>query len=325
LPNWNTISVSGYHMREAGCSAAQEIAFTLANAAAYLKAAQSAGLSVDQVAPRMSFFFACHSNLFEEVAKFRAARRMWAIITREQFGASDPKSWTMRFHTQTGGVTLTAQQPLNNVVRVAYQALSAVLGGTQSLHTNSYDEALGLPTESSATIALRTQQILADETGVSDTADPLAGSYYVEALTDQLETRARAWIAEIDEEGGAVAAIERGFIQNAIADNAYGRERAVDRGEQVIVGVNRYADGKEPDVPIQELDDEAIADQRQRVIDYRARQDRNAVSAALSQVEDTAKGDANLLPVMKSALKIGATVGEVCGVLRNVFGEHRAY
>ena len=325
LPSWNTISVSGYHMREAGCSAAQEIAFTLANAAAYLKAAESVGLSVDQVAPRMSFFFACHSNLFEEVAKFRAARRMWAIITREQFGAVDPKSWTMRFHTQTGGVTLTAQQPLNNVVRVAYQALSAILGGTQSLHTNSYDEALGLPTEASATVALRTQQILADETGVPDTADPLAGSYFVESLTDQLEAKAREWIAEIDDEGGAVAAIERGFIQNAIADNAYGRERAIDRGEQVVVGVNRYADGKEPDIPIQGMDDEAIAAQRQRVIEYRAKQDRDAVGAALDMVEAAALGDVNLLPVMKSVLKGGATVGEVCGVLRKVFGEHRAY
>ena len=325
LPSWNTISISGYHMREAGCSAAQEIAFTLANAIAYLKAAGNAGLGVDQVAPRMSFFFACHSNLFEEVAKFRAARRMWATITREQFGAADPKSWTMRFHTQTGGVTLTAQQPLNNVVRVAFQALSAVLGGTQSLHTNSYDEALGLPTEESATIALRTQQILADETGVPDTADPLAGSYFVESLTGQLEAKAREWIAEIEHEGGAVAAIERGFLQNAIADNAYQRERAIDRGEQVIVGVNRYADEKEPEIPIQEMDEEAIAVQRQRVAEYRAKQDRDAVATALQQVEQAAQGDADLLPVMKTALATGATVGEVCGTLRQVFGEHRAY
>jgi methylmalonyl-CoA mutase N-terminal domain/subunit len=325
LPSWNTISISGYHMREAGCSAAQEIAFTLANAIAYLKAAETAGLGVDQVAPRMSFFFACHSNLFEEVAKFRASRRLWAIITREQFGATDPKSWTMRFHTQTGGVTLTAQQPLNNVVRVAYQALSAVLGGTQSLHTNSYDEALGLPTEASATVALRTQQILADETGVPDTADPLAGSYFVESLTDQLEARAREWIEQIDHEGGSVAAIERGFIQNAIADNAYQRERAIDRGEQVIVGVNRYADDKEPDIPIQDMDEDAIAAQRKRVAEYRAKQDREAVATALREVEGAAQSDANLLPVMKSALASGATVGEVCGVLRSVFGEHRAY
>jgi methylmalonyl-CoA mutase, N-terminal domain len=324
LPNWNTISISGYHMREAGCSAAQEIAFTLANAIAYLRAAESAGLGVDQVAPRMSFFFACHSNFFEEAAKFRAARRRWALITKEQFGATDPKSWTMRFHTQTGGVTLTAQQPMNNIVRVAYQALSAVLGGTQSLHTNSYDEALGLPTEESATIALRTQQILADETGVPDTADPLAGSYFVERLTDELDERAQEWLEQIEHEGGAVAAIERGFIQNAIADNAYQRERAVDRGEQVIVGVNKYNDGREPDIPIQALDEKAIAEQRRRVAEYRARQDRGAVESALAEVRSAAGGDANLLPIMKRVLISGATLGEICSVLRGVFGEHRA-
>ena len=324
LPNWNTISISGYHMREAGCSAAQEIAFTLANAIAYLRAAEQAGLGVDHVAPRMSFFFACHSNFFEEVAKFRAARRLWALITKEQFGAADPKSWTMRFHTQTGGVTLTAQQPLNNIVRVAYQALSAVLGGTQSLHTNSFDEALGLPTEESATVALRTQQILADETGVPDTADPLAGSYFVERLTDELEAHAREWLEQIEHEGGAVTAIERGFIQNAIADNAYRREQAIDRGNAVIVGVNRYADGREPDIPIQRLDEEAIAEQRRRVADYRARQNRGEVDAALTDVQSAAEGDTNLLPIMKQALGSGATLGEICTVLRGVFGEHRA-
>jgi methylmalonyl-CoA mutase N-terminal domain/subunit len=272
----------------------------------------------------MSFFFACHSNFFEEAAKFRAARRLWALITKDQFGAIDPKSWTMRFHTQTGGVTLTAQQPLNNVVRVAYQALSAVLGGTQSLHTNSYDEALGLPTEESATIALRTQQILADETGVPDTADPLAGSYFVERLTDELDERAREWLEQIEHEGGAVEAIERGFIQNAIADNAYQREKAIDRGEQVIVGVNRYNDGREPDIPIQPLDEDAIAEQRRRIAAYRMRQDRSAVESALGEVRSAADGDANVLPVMKQALISGATLGEVCSVLRGVFGEHRA-
>jgi methylmalonyl-CoA mutase, N-terminal domain len=324
LPNWNTISISGYHMREAGCSAAQEIAFTLANAIAYLRAAEQAGLGVDQVAPRMSFFFACHSNFFEEVAKFRAARRLWALITKEQFDATDPKSWTMRFHTQTGGVTLTAQQPLNNIVRVAYQALSAVLGGTQSLHTNSFDEALGLPTEESATVALRTQQILADETGVPDTADPLAGSYFVERLTDELEAHAREWLDQIEHEGGAVTAIERGFVQNAIADNAYRREQAIDRGEAIIVGVNRYADGREPDIPIQPLDEDAIAEQRRRTAEYRARQDRGAVEAALADVKTAAEGDTNLLPVMRQALVGGATLGEICTVLRGVFGEHRA-
>jgi methylmalonyl-CoA mutase, N-terminal domain len=324
LPSWNTISVSGYHMREAGSSAAQEIAFTLANAIAYLGAAATVGLGVDQVAPRMSFFFACHSNLFEEAAKFRAARRLWALVTKERFGATDPKSAMMRFHTQTGGVTLTAQQPLNNVVRVAYQALSAVLGGTQSLHTNSFDEALGLPTEESATIALRTQQILAEETGVADTADPLAGSYFVESLTDQLEARAREWLDQVDAEGGAVTAIEQGFIQNAIAENAYRRERAIDRGQIAVVGVNRYADDEEPDIPIQPLDEAAIDAQRRRVAEYRARQDRSAVAAGLGTVRVAAEGDANLLPVMKQALIGGATLGEICGVMRGVFGEHRA-
>ena len=230
----------------------------------------------------------------------------------------------MRFHTQTGGVTLTAQQPLNNIVRVAYQALSAVLGGTQSLHTNSFDEALGLPTEESATVALRTQQILADETGVPDTADPLAGSYFVERLTDELEARAREWLEQIEHEGGAVTAIERGFVQNAIADNAYRREQAIDRGNAVIVGVNRYADGREPDIPIQRLDEEAIAEQRRRVADYRARQDRSEVDAALTDVQSAAEGDTNLLPIMKQALVSGATLGEICTVLRGVFGEHRA-
>ena len=324
LPSWNTISISGYHMREAGSSAAQEIAFTLANAIAYLEAAQKVGLGVDVVAPRISFFFACHNNFFEEVAKFRAARTLWAQITRDQFGAKDPKSLTMRFHTQTGGVTLTAQQPMNNVVRVAYQALSAVLGGTQSLHTNSYDEALGLPTEESATIALRTQQILADETGVADTADPLAGSYFVEALTSDLMTRAQEWLDQIAAEGGAVSAIEHGFVQNAIGENAYRRERAVDRGEAVIVGINRYADDEEPDIPIQPMDEAAIALQRNRVGEYRARQNRTVVEQSLANVRVAAQGDANLLPIMKTALTNGATLGEICSVLRGVFGEHRA-
>jgi methylmalonyl-CoA mutase N-terminal domain/subunit len=324
LPVWNTISVSGYHIREAGASAAQEIAFTLANAIAYLEAAQAAGLSVDDVAPRMSFFFAAHSNLFEEVAKFRAARRLWATITRERFGARDPKSWMLRFHTQTGGVTLTAQQPLNNVVRVAYQALAAVLGGTQSLHTNGYDEALALPTEQAATLALRTQQILAEETGVADTADPLGGSYFVERLTDELEAKAREWLARIEEQGGAVAAIERGFVQGAIADNAYQRELARELGEEIVVGVNKYVDDEEPvSVPIQRIDQEAVARQIARVAEYKARQDRAAVAAALDRVEAAARGTENLLPVMKSALLAGATLGQIAGVLRKVFGEYR--
>jgi methylmalonyl-CoA mutase N-terminal domain/subunit len=325
LPNWNTISVSGYHMREAGCSAAQEIAFTIGNAIAYLEAAKTVGLSVDQVAPRMSFFFACHNNLFEEAAKFRAARTLWSQVTRERFGAKDPKSSLLRFHTQTGGVTLTAQQPMNNVVRVAYQALSAVLGGTQSLHTNSFDEALGLPTEASATIALRTQQILADETGVADTTDPLAGSYFVESLTTQLIEKAREWLDRIDDEGGAVAAIEHGFVQNAIADNAYMRERRVDRGEDTIVGVNRYVDDKELDIPIQPIDDAAITAQVDRVREYRTRHNADLVSTSLDRVRTAAGGGENLLDVMKVALLEGATLGQICTVLRGAFGEHVAH
>ena len=325
LPSWNTISVSGYHMREAGCSAAQEIAFTLANAVAYLRAAQAGGLTVDEVAPRMSFFFACHSTFFEEAAKFRAARRMWAKITRDELGATDPKSWTMRFHTQTGGVTLTAQQPLNNVVRVAYQALSAVLGGTQSLHTNSYDEALALPTEQSATLALRTQQILADETGVPDTADPLAGSYYVEALTDELEAKALAWMREVADAGGAVEATERGVVQAAIEENAYRRELAVGRQEEIVVGVNRYVDAaaSEVAIPTQAIDEEATARQVERVRAYRDAQDAEAMAAVLARVDTAARGDGRLLPVMREALMAGATLGQIVATLRPIFGTHR--
>ncbi len=266
LPTWNTISVSGYHIREAGSSAAQEIAFTLSNAIAYVDAAIEVGLDVDRFAPRMSFFFASHSNLFEEVAKFRAARRLWSTIMRERFGATSPKALMMRFHTQTGGVTLTAQQPLNNVVRVAYQALSAVLGGTQSLHTNGYDEALAIPTEEAATLALRTQQILSDETGVPDTVDPLAGSWFVESLTDQVEAKAREWIAQVDEQGGAVTAIERGFVQNAIAENAYRRELARSSGDEVVVGVNRYAEDQgDLDMALHTIDEDVVARQTERV------------------------------------------------------------
>jgi len=324
MPNWNTISVSGYHMREAGCSAAQEIAFTLANGLAYVDAAVGAGLDVDDVAPRMSFFFAAHSDLFEEVAKFRAARRMWATLMRERYAPKDPKSELVRFHTQTGGVTLTAQQPLNNVVRVAYQALSAVLGGTQSLHTNGYDEALALPTEQAATIALRTQQILAEETGVTATTDPLAGSYFVEALTDQLEAKAREWLARVEERGGAVAATEQGFVQNAIADNAYALELARDDGEDVVVGVNRYADDSETEVPLQRIDEAATALQVERTRASKASRDAAPIPPALDAVRAAARGTENLLPPMKAALLAGATLGEICDVLRAEFGVHRA-
>jgi methylmalonyl-CoA mutase N-terminal domain/subunit len=323
LPAWNTISVSGYHIREAGSSAAQEIAFTLANGLAYLDAAIAAGLAVDDVAPRMSFFFAAHSRLFEEVAKFRAARRLWARLVRERYAPDDARSLMMRFHTQTGGVTLTAQQPLNNVVRVAYQALSAVLGGTQSLHTNGYDEALALPTEASATLALRTQQILAEETGVPDTADPLAGSYFVERLTDELEAKAREWIAQIEERGGAVAAIESGFIQNAIAENAYQRELDREAGREVVVGVNKYAEDDHASVPLQRIDQSVVERQIARTAAYKRSQDAEQVATALECVVRAAEGTDNLLDVMKQALLAGATLGQVAGALRGVFGEYR--
>jgi methylmalonyl-CoA mutase N-terminal domain/subunit len=324
LPSWNTISVSGYHIREAGSSAAQEIAFTLADGIAYIEAAVEAGLQVDQFAPRISFFFAAHSDLFEEAAKFRAARRMWATILKERFGATNPKSMMMRFHTQTGGVTLTAQQPLNNVVRVAYQALSAVLGGTQSLHTNSFDEALALPTEASATLALRTQQILAEETGVANTADPLAGSYFVEALTDQLEAKAYEWIRQIDDLGGAVVAIEQGFVQDAIGENAYRREIASSSGETVVVGVNRYIEDEKVEQHLHKIDERVVVAQVERVKAYKAAQDRAAIEPLLEQVRGTARGTGNLLPAMKEAFLAGATLGQVAYALRDVFGEHRA-
>jgi methylmalonyl-CoA mutase N-terminal domain/subunit len=323
LPSWNTISISGYHIREAGSSAAQEIGFTLANAIAYVESAMAAGLSVDEFGPRLSFFFGCHNRFFEEAAKFRAARRMWATIMRERFGATDPKALAMRFHTQTGGVTLTAQQPLNNVVRVAYQALSAVLGGTQSLHTNGYDEALALPTQEAATLALRTQQILAEETGVPDTADPLAGSYFVERLTDELEVRANEWIALVEQNGGAVAAIEAGVMQNAIAENAYQRELAREMGDEIVVGVNKYAETETTSVLIQRIDQNATARQIERTAAYKAVQNRDAVDSALAAVGEVATGTENLLPAMKSALLAGATLGQIADTLRGVFGQHR--
>jgi methylmalonyl-CoA mutase, N-terminal domain len=324
LPAWNTISVSGYHMREAGSSAAQEVAFTVANGLAYIEAALAAGLSIDQVAPRMSFFFSAHSDLFEEVAKFRAARRLWAHLIRERYAPRDPRSEMMRFHTQTGGVTLTAQQPLNNVVRVAYQALSAVLGGTQSLHTNSYDEALGLPTQDAATLALRTQQILADETGIPRTADPLAGSYFVERLTDEVEERAREWLRQVEVRGGAVVAIENGFVQNAIAENAFRREIERERGAEIVVGVNRYVDEADVEVPLQIIDEDAVRRQLERVRAHKAAQDWPIVERALSQVAATANSDGNLLPSMREALCAGATLGQIADTLRSIFGEYRA-
>jgi methylmalonyl-CoA mutase N-terminal domain/subunit len=323
IPRWNTISISGYHMREAGATAVQEVAFTLANGIAYVQAAIDAGLSVDAFAPRLSFFFACHMNFFEEVAKFRAARRMWAHVMTERFGATDPRSAMLRFHTQTGGATLTAQQPENNVVRTAYEALAAVLGGTQSLHTNSFDEALALPTEHAATLALRTQQVLGFETGVADTADPLAGSYFVETLTNDIEERANAYLDKVEGMGGAVAAIEAGFYQDEIHESAFRIQRAVESGERVVVGVNRFDDPDERVVEIQRIGEEEVAAQVERVRALRASRDASAVESALGRVEEAARGTDNVLPPMKEALRARATLGEVSDALRRVFGEYR--
>ena len=323
IPRWNTISISGYHMREAGCTAAQEIAFTLADGIAYVRAALDAGLAIDEFAPRLSFFFACHMHFFEEIAKFRAARRLWATIMVDRFGATDPKSTMLRFHTQTGGATLTAQQPENNIVRTALEALSAVLGGTQSLHTNSFDEALALPTERSAKIALRTQQIIGYETGVAAVADPAGGSYYVEALTGELERLAGALIERIDGMGGAVAAIEAGFYQDEIHEAAYRVQRGIEDGSRVIVGVNRFRDPSEQSPDLQGIDAAETARQIDRTRSLRTTRDSAAVHRGLSAVAETARGAGNLLPPMKEALRARATLGEVSDVLREVFGEHR--
>ena len=322
IPKWNTISISGYHMREAGSTAVQEVAFTLADGIAYAKAALDAGLAIDQFAPRLSFFFACHMNFFEEVAKFRAARRMWGKIIRERFGSDDPRSAMLRFHTQTGGATLTAQQPQNNVVRTAFEAMAAVLGGTQSLHTNSYDEALALPTQDAVKIALRTQQVLAYETGVVDTVDPLGGSYFIESLTDEIETRAWEYIEKIDGLGGAVAAIEAGWIQEEIHEAAFRIQQGVESGQKVVVGVNRYVDESESPPEIQRIDEAEVGAQVARVRDLRDRRNDEAVRAALRAVGDTARGSGNLLYPMREALKAGATLGEVSDALREVFGTY---
>ena len=323
IPRWNTISISGYHMREAGATAVQEVAFTLANAIAYVQAALDAGLELDEFAPRVSFFFACHMNFFEEVAKFRAARRLWARLMGERFGATDPKSLMLRFHTQTGGATLTAQQPENNIVRTALEALAAVFGGTQSLHTNSFDEALSLPTEHAVKIALRTQQVIGFETGVASVADPLGGSYYVEALTDEIEDAARGYLDKIDGMGGAVAAIEAGFYQDEIHEAAFAIQQGIESGERVVVGVNRFEDPDERPIELQNLGADEVARQVERLRRLRAERDAAAVSAALAAVEETAAGTQNLLPPIKEALRVRATLGEVSDVLRRVFGEYR--
>ncbi len=323
MPNWNTISISGYHIREAGSTAVQEVAFTLANGVAYVEAALAAGLVLDDFAPRLSFFFNAHNNLFEEVAKYRAARRLWATIMRDRFGATDPKSLMLRFHTQTGGSTLTAQQPENNIVRVTVQALAAALGGTQSLHTNGFDEALGLPTERAAKLALRTQQVLGFESGVADTVDPLAGSYYVESLTNEVERLARVYLEAIDAQGGAVAAIESRYMQNEIETAAYEFAKAVDRGDKVVVGVNRFSETASTKADVFPVNVEQQRDQVARVTALKSSRDAHAVRAALIDVATAARGSANLLYPMKVALSSRATLGEVADVLRTEFGVYQ--
>jgi methylmalonyl-CoA mutase, N-terminal domain len=322
LPRWNTISISGYHMAEAGAHPAQEIAFTLANGIAYVEAAIKAGLAVDDFAPRLSFFFVSRTSLLEEVAKFRAARRIWAAVMRDRFGARNPKSMMLRFHTQTAGVQLTAQQPEVNMVRVAVQALAAVLGGTQSLHTNSFDEAIGLPTQKAARLALRTQQVIAYETDVTKTVDPFAGSYAIESLTDDLQAHAMKLMQAVDDRGGAVAAIEENYQKNEIEQTAYSTAQEIDAGERVVVGVNRFAlDAEEPYEPLR-LDPAIEESQARRLADLRSRRDQVAVKAALDQLRAAADGDANVLYPMKDALRSLATVGEVCDTLREVWGRY---
>jgi methylmalonyl-CoA mutase N-terminal domain/subunit len=324
VPGWNTISISGYHIREAGSTAVQEVAFTLSNGIAYVQAAIAAGLEVDSFAPQLSFFFNAHNNLLEEVAKFRAARRMWARIMRERFKALKPASWQLRFHTQTAGSTLTAQQPENNVVRVALQALAAVLGGTQSLHTNSMDEALWLPTEKSVRVALRTQQVIAYESGVADSVDPLAGSYLIESLTDEIEKRADAYIAKIDEMGGALRAIERGYMQGEIQEAAYAAQRAIEKGEQVVVGLNQFQ--TEETLALERLRvDPAIEETaRARLADLREKRDSAKASELRGRLESAARGSENLMPLLIECVEHDLTLGEICNTLRGVWGEYVA-
>ncbi|WP_435066811.1 acyl-CoA mutase large subunit family protein [Haloplanus sp. C73] len=322
-PKFNTISISGYHIREAGSTAAQEIAFTLGNGIEYVNAALDAGLAVDDFAPQLSFFFNAHNNIFEEVAKFRAARRMWAQIMEERFGAENPNSKQLKFHAQTGGSTLTAQQIDNNVVRVAYQALAAVLGGTQSLHTNGKDEALALPTEQSVRTALRTQQILAHESGAADTIDPLAGSYYVESLTDELEQEAFDLLDEIDQRGGMLDAVKSQWVQGQIQDVAFDRQQEIEAGERIIVGVNEYQVDEDPEIDLEEVTEEDERRQVERLETVREERDDEAVTAALEALRETARSDDNLLPPIVDAVKAYATVGEISNVLRDEFGEYR--
>jgi methylmalonyl-CoA mutase, N-terminal domain len=321
LPKWNFINVSGYHIREAGSDAVQELAFTMANAVAYIRAALAAGIDIDKLGPQFAFFFVSHNNLFEEVAKFRAARRMWATLMRDHFKAKDPKSWVLRFHTQTAGSTLTAQQPENNIVRVAIQALAAVMGGTQSLHTCSRDEALALPTEESAQIALRTQQIIAYESGVADTVDPMAGSYYMESLTDELEKRAWAEFDKIDKLGGSLTAIETGYMQREITEAAYRFQRRIERGEQTVVGVNRFTVEEKRTIEILRVNEVVQGRQMAKLADLRKRRDAAAVSASLAKLEGAATSGENVMPFIVDAVETSATLGEICDVLRGVYGE----
>jgi methylmalonyl-CoA mutase N-terminal domain/subunit len=322
IPHWNTISISGYHIREAGSTAVQEVAFTLANAIAYVQAAIDSGLQVDDFAAQLSFFFNAHNDFFEEVAKFRAARRLWAKIMRQRFGAQNPRSWMLRFHTQTGGSTLTAQQPENNVVRVTLQALAAVMGGTQSLHTNSKDEALWLPTETSARLALRTQQIIAHESGVADSIDPLAGSYLVEYLTDEIEARAEAYLQRIDEMGGALLAIEKGFIQNEIQEAAYQYQRAIEQRKMTVVGVNAFQEEETITLERLKVDPAIEAAQCARLKKLRQRRDAGKAHEVLGQLEKAARSDENLLPLFITCVENDLTLGEICAVLRSVWGEY---
>jgi methylmalonyl-CoA mutase N-terminal domain/subunit len=323
LPAWNTISISGYHMREAGSTAAQEVAFTLADAIDYVSAALTAGLAIDEFAPRLSFFFACHSNFLEEIAKFRAARRLWARIMKEQFAAADPRSLMLRFHTQTGGATLTAQQPDNNIVRTALQALSAVLGGTQSLHTNSKDEALALPSEHAVQIALRTQQVLAYESGVADTVDPLGGSYYLESSTDRIEAEARDLIERIAALGGATAAIEHGFQQREIQESSYRLQMQLEHGERVVVGVNRFVTEEPPVEGLLRVDPTVGDRQTAKLARLRRERDESRVRASLARLDEAARGEGNTMPILIECVENHATIGEICNLLRGIWGEQR--
>jgi len=324
LPHWNTISISGYHIREAGASAVQELAFTLANAIAYVEAALKAGLRIDDFAPQLAFFFSADRNFIEEIAKFRAARRLWAKIMRDRFDAQNDKSWRLRFHTQTAGSSLTAQQPENNIIRVTLQALSAVLGGTQSLHTNSMDEALGLPTENAVRIALRTQQIIAHESGVADTIDPLAGAYMVEAITDAIESGVVEYIQRMDQLGGALQAIEAGFIQREIAESAFRTQRAIDHGEEIVVGVNDFLMDEKINITPLKVNPVVEAAQIQSLADLRSQRNENRANQLLANLAETAKGDDNLIPILIECVEGYVTLGEICNQLRKIWGEYQA-